>query len=995
MSNYTLFLTGSESVLVHNAKEKTTASALKLRWLGASNTVTPQGDAEVRGKSNYLIGNDSAKWHSNVPNYQRVREDSLYPGVDLVYYGNQQQLEYDLNIAPGADPAAIKLAIDGAKKLIIDKVTGDLVILDEVGSELRLRKPTVYQQDGEQKNTVAGSYVLSADNTVSFALGGYDRAKPLVIDPTVVYSTLFGSATGTDCYNSNCNDSFAGMAVDSGGDVYLLITTYAMDVPTTTGAYQTSCNTSQINSSAYCFSFVVAKFDPTQSGAASLIYSTYFGGATLKGMQGQGGYLSDIYPNALAVDADGDVYFTGNVVTTSYPTTTGAYTTYAAACAYGTATYPCLPAAVISKLDPTGSTLLYSSYLPMGNSKLNVEGTETDSVGSLAIDGNQIAYIAGMGSPGLPTTDKSTCAIGCVAGYVTAIDTTKSGSASLVYAVYLPVYPINAMAVDPVGDVYLGGVYSPTGIPGLTAQTITFNGYQTTQAAHPNAIQSVLLRLNHTGQNIYAASVASGASGSAYEITAISADSNGNAYFAGQLNNTTPQFNGLASTSTFTGPGPYLAKVDTNNTGSSSASLLYATYIAPDPYYGSMWSLSCNDTGQVAFGGLAGEDTVPPGFSLYTQVNPITEPALTYATQYLPFVGILDTTQTGNNALAFLSFPNGVWNPDRIILSADADGYPILDLGGYSKGAVDPQDQVIFVPGSYSTTDGGAGMGNPFFYKISLAAIPQTITFTDSLPTSATYSAGLNYTLSAIGGASGQPVTFSITTGSGIANITGGNTLNITGTGTVVIAANQAAGGNYGAATQLEQSIVVNPITSTTTVTSSLNPSPLGQAVTFTATVTPSTATGTVQFSVDGFNQGSAPTVTTGSVTYSVILSASSHTIAAAFTPAAGSGYAASSGSMTQVVNAPAALTSPTPGSTLAGSSVSFGWTSGTGVTKYQFRLGTTGSGSSDVYNAAGATTTALSTGAVTVPTSGTLFARLYSLIDGSWQHSDYTFTAR
>jgi hypothetical protein len=471
----------------------------------------------------------------------------------------------------------------------------------------------------------------------------------------------------------------------------------------------------------------------------------------------------------------------------------------------------------------------------MGNSKNNIDGTETDSVGSLAIDGNQIAYIAGMGSPGLPTTDESACAIGCTAGFVVAIDTTKSGSASLVYAVYLPVYPINAMAADAAGDVYLGGVYSPTGIPGLTAQTITFNGYQTTQAANPKAIQSVLLRLNQSGQNIYAASVASGTSDSAYKITAIGADSSGNAYFAGYLNNTTPQVNGLASTASFKGPGPYLAKVDTNNTGSTAASLLYATYLAPDPYYGSMWSLSCNDAGQVAFGGLAGEGTIPPGFSPYTQVNPITEPGLTWpdGTAYPPFVGIVDTTQTGSAALTFLSFPNGVYDPDRIVLGADKNGYPVLNLGGGSQAPASTENPIIFVPGSYATTDGEGAVGTPFFYTISLALLPQAITFTDSLPASATYSVGLSYTISATGGASGNPVTFGA---SGPATLIG-STLAITGTGTVTITANQAAGGNYAAAAQATQSISISKATQTISFTAPASPLTYGVAsITLSAT---------------------------------------------------------------------------------------------------------------------------------------------------------------
>jgi hypothetical protein len=749
MSDYTLFVTGSDSILTHSGKAKDTAAALRLHWLGASDSVSPQGDAEMRGKSNYMIGNDRSEWHSDVPNYQRVKEDGLYPGVDLVYYGNHEQLEYDLTVAPGADPSTIKLAIDGAKKLHIDAASGDLVILDQLGSELRLHKPVVYQQVGEQKTNVVGSYLLSANKTVSFALGAYDHAKPLVIDPTVVYSTLFGGASGMGCYYSGsyCSpgDAFSGIDVDTSGNVYMLLLTYAMDVPTTTGAYQTTCQTGTTNGKPYCYAFVVAKFDPTQIGAASLIYSTYIGGTTNLAqyssyIQGAIGLTADTWPDALAVDSAGDAYLTGYVATTSYPTTSNAYlTSYAAGCVNGSSSYYCLPAGVISKLNPTGTSLLYSSYLPMNSIISGQFYSSADLGGLLAVDSNQIAYVAGMGGGHLPTTDTSACTswVNCSTPYLVAINTTKSGSSSLAYSEYLPLYDLGSMAVDPSGDVYLGGLYSSTGFPssfGITTQTITFNGYQ----GAPSGSWPTLLRLNPSGTITYATTVGAG---SAYSVgsavRAISADANGNAYVAIVTTGAATQLNGLATTSNYTGIGPYIAKFKTDNSVSGANSLLYATYLAPDSYSPSgITSLSCNNAGLVAFAGLGGQTTNAPNYSLYTQVNPITEPTLSAgAFSQAAYAGLLDTTKTGNSALTFLSFTNGVWYPNRVVLAADSKGNPVLDLGGSSQGSGSTVNPVLFTLGSYSTTAGGLNtVGAPFFYKIATAAAqltvaPTTLTF--------------------------------------------------------------------------------------------------------------------------------------------------------------------------------------------------------------------------------------------------------------------------
>jgi hypothetical protein len=712
LNDYTLFLTGSDSVLVHSGAEQKTASALKLHWLGASDKVTPQGDGEVRGKSNYLIGNDHTQWHSDVPNYQRIREDALYPGVDLVYYGNHEQLEYDLMVAAGADPGAIKLSIDGAKSLSIDKKSGDLVILDEVGSELRLRKPVVYQQDGERKNSIDGSYLLSANNSVAFALGAYDRSKALVIDPTVVYSTLFGATTvysAGDLYP----DQFAGITVDNNGFVYLLEIAGTPDLPTTTGAYQTACNIfdpgtypAHFNS---CSDFFVAKFDPTQSGAASLVYATYIGGTSSQDTAYAVGFPA---VHALAVDADGDVYFTGHVESSDYPTTSNAYTSYTQSCA----TIKVIPGSVrcdvggmiLTKLDPTGSTLLYSTYF---STIYDVPYAFTVQSAGIAVDGNEIAYVWGLAPTGLPTTDGSTYSLANTseAHFVAAFNTTATAataSKSLVYAEYFPMR-IYGIAADPLGNVVLGGCYSGPYSSGFSSnvQTITLNGYLTTPqitvAGVPLQVGEVV-KLNPQGVNTYATLVGT----SAGCLNSISVNAADVAYTGGEING-----------------GPYIYAIDTTQTGASS--LLYSTLVANDNG-GEIYDVSDNGEGLVAFSGV-GYDS-----NSYHLVNALTQPTSVPARYDDPFAGIIDTT-TGK--VIFLSFIDGVniEYPIDVILRRNLAEPPPNYL--YIGGIVANASTFLPVAGvSYQATYAQSLTENnnpPFFYEIAVAPPPE-VTVTPS-----------------------------------------------------------------------------------------------------------------------------------------------------------------------------------------------------------------------------------------------------------------------
>ena len=289
-----------------------------------------------------------------------------------------------------------------------------------------------------------------------------------------------GSVAGT--YDSQ---TFYGMAVDGQGDVYLQGIVTAPNLPTTTGSFQPACN---LYMAGQCSNFFVAKFDPTKSGAASLIYATYIGGNEEK-VSIYNVDASYYQVNDIAADSAGDAYFTGSSSVANYPTTSNAYSQSCVA----VSTQACYGAAVFTKLDPTGSTLLYSTYIPETYDLLTV------SPGGIAIDGSQVAYIEGVAAQDLSTTDGSTC-VGCNdAPFVAAFDTTKSGAASLLYSEFIPLDGITALAADSAGNLYLGGEhYQNTLTWSGTVQTIPLNGFQTT-TTNTAGIGPTFVRLNHAG----------------------------------------------------------------------------------------------------------------------------------------------------------------------------------------------------------------------------------------------------------------------------------------------------------------------------------------------------------------------------------------------------------------------------------------------------------------------------------------------------------------
>jgi hypothetical protein len=367
-SGYSLFLTSTEAVLaLRNEKHRAAsvaksgsqqtairnppAAVVRIKLMDANSDAQTTGLEELPGKTNYLIGNDPAKWRTDVSNYARVRYREVYPGVDLVYYGNQRQLEYDFVIAPGADPQNIRLGFAGNSDVRIDE-GGELLLQVTDGGEIRQHKPKIYQEVDGVRREVAGGYVIDAKEQVGFQVARYDRSKPLVIDPTLVYSTLIGGSG---------DDSAYGVAVGTSGSAYITGMTVT---PFTINDFPTA-NPFQPNSTGSTNAFV-AKLNPQ---GTALVYSTYFGHAA--------------YSLGIAVDGFGSAYVTGYALSSSsIPTTAGAFQ----------ASYPggsncSSSAAFVSKLSPSGSALVYSTYLGGPCNFVAATGIAVDASGNAYLTG--------------------------------------------------------------------------------------------------------------------------------------------------------------------------------------------------------------------------------------------------------------------------------------------------------------------------------------------------------------------------------------------------------------------------------------------------------------------------------------------------------------------------------------------------------------------------------------------------------------------------------
>lgn len=513
-------------------EDRTSPTAvLRMRLVGANPSTSVTGAFLCEGEINYLLGNDPTRWRTGVPTYGKVEYREVYPGVNLVFHGNQQELEYDFVVAPGTNPGVIRWSVRGADELNVDE-KGELVM--RIGtSEARWRTPKVFQELGSTKVEVPCSYRLYGPNEIGFEFAKYDTSLALVIDPVLAYSTLLGgvnnefgwgaaidasgnlylvgSSYSVDSYpttagvlqtrafsatadvvitklnpNGNAllystylggsgNDFGLGIEVDAGGNVFVVGTTYAVTTfPTTPGAFQTRFGGGV--SDAF-----VAKLNP--SGSA-LIYSTFLGGSQFDGATDQFA-APDIFDSfwhmGLAIDAAGNAYISGTTLSPDFPTTPGAFQTKKAGAGPSDA--------FVAKLNPTGTALVYSTYLG---------GASAELCSDIAVDGSGNAYVVGTtGSLDFPTTPSAFQSSNKSSGNVFVTKLNPAGT-GLVYSTYLGGSDTDqgdAIAVDAQGNAYVTGLTTPT--PNLPFFPTTPGAYRTEYSG--GFYDAFLTKLNAAG----------------------------------------------------------------------------------------------------------------------------------------------------------------------------------------------------------------------------------------------------------------------------------------------------------------------------------------------------------------------------------------------------------------------------------------------------------------------------------------------------------------
>jgi hypothetical protein len=545
-----------------------------LRLSLAHARMNPELVAEKRQSSvsNYFVGSDPGRWRSRVANFAAVRYQQVYPGIDWVLYGNPQRLEYDFVIAPHASARRIRVNVQGADHLAVAE---DGALLINAGKRtLRQLPPSIYQTaaDGTRR-AVTGRYVV-AGRQFSFALGPYDHSRALTIDPAFVYSTYLGGSGGT-----GNDDGANAIAVDSAGDAYVAGVTSSSNFPTAVPVQPTNHGRTAFRNNAFVLKL--------KSDGSGLLWSTYLGGSDDKSFDGDGA-------TGIAVDADGNAYVTGYTGSSNFPTqnalqsinkstvqfgatqafvaklsadgSTLLYSTYlggsgadsgtaiavdAAGDAYvgGTTSSTDFPVAAplqatnraagagastgfVSKLDPSGSALVYSTYLGGSGAKSFNGG---DVVNAIAVDSSGYAYVAGTtASTDFPLAG----AFQAVnrASYNAFVAKLSSSGRSLVYSTYLGgSNPIgncvgcgstwgSAIAVDAAGEVVVAGSTDAVDFP-------TVNPLQAVNRATGGSSTAFVSKFSAAGNALLFSTYLGGSGGSG--ATAVALDNGANAYVAG------------------------------------------------------------------------------------------------------------------------------------------------------------------------------------------------------------------------------------------------------------------------------------------------------------------------------------------------------------------------------------------------------------------------------------------------------------------------------
>lgn len=702
---YSVALTGREAVIRLHAgagrNAKTDAVAIGLE--GARDGASFTGEDRLTGTVNYFVGADRAAWRSGVPTYGRVRVADALPGVDVAYYGNRSQLEFDVMVAAGVDPAQVKLRVRGAESLAIAE-DGSLV-LGTSGGPVTLRAPVAYQMTGSMRRLVEARFRKMGTEEVGFAVGRYDRARTLTIDPVLVYGTYLGGSYF---------DSISGVAADASGNAYVTGNADSCDFPTTSGAYETSAP------AGYCF-------PNTQQAQGNLVFVSKVNAAGT-GLQ-YSTYLGEGAGTAIAVDAVGDAYVAG-WTGTGFPVTSGAFQSVDNAAANGGTN------SFVAELNPSGTGLVYSTYL--GGS------WGGDQINAIAVDGAGNAYVAGAAtSEDFPETagayQTTDTMPGTAFSFVTKVN---AGGGTLGYSTYLmgkgtfstngsPTNAAHGIAVDSAGDAYVVGTTSDEAFP-VTAGA--FQASYTTDAKTQGFKETgYVAKLNPAGSQLVYASYLGGST--VTQANAVAVDGQGNAYVTGaattELMTTSGAFEAAAP-----GEDAFVAKVN----GAGSA-LVYATYLGgscAESYLGASGDaglgIAVDGAGNAYVAGQACSTDFPVTASAVQQGKLETNP--------MAFDGFFTVLNATGSGLLYSTYLGGNGN-----LSPDGDWANGIALDGSGNALVAGVAESSNFPvstGALETTTSSMGAG--FIAKMTIPAGGDTLVSRDftvaASPATLTLSAG-------------------------------------------------------------------------------------------------------------------------------------------------------------------------------------------------------------------------------------------------------------
>ncbi|MGH9450267.1 MAG: beta strand repeat-containing protein [Terriglobia bacterium] len=856
---------------------------VRMKLAGANPASRARPLDELPGRSNYFVGRNPRGWRVGIPQYGRVAYPRIYPGIELIYYGNPQQLEYDFVVRPHASPALIQLELSRPGGVLPLRLSAQGRLEATMpGGLLYFSKPAAFQQDrAGNRRAVASRYVLERSGRVGIRVGVYDRSKPLIIDPSLVYSTYLGGSGG---------DSATSIAIDSSGNAYVTGGTSSTNFPLSPSGTAPEQKTNAGSSDAF-----ITKLNPT---GTAVVYSTYVGGSKYdKGM-------------GIAVDSSGNVYVTGTTSSPDFPTTSkvfqaaykgtgnsevfvlelassGAsltYSTYLGGSggdfaggiaidstgnAYATgstssADFPLQNAlqkalagasdAFVTELNPTGTSLVYSTFLG---------GTNADSGQAIAVDNVGEAIVAGFtlssGSTGFPTQNALWPASG--GGGDAFIAKLNAGGSALIYSTYFGGSGEDralAVATDAAGDAYVTG---STQSPNLFTSP---GAYQPTPGGGTDAF---VLMLNPTGsQAIYSTYL--GGSGND-QGNGLAVDGTGNAYVIGST--TSPDLHpvnplqaaidqgGCSGAGATCASNAFVAEINPQGTG-----LVYSTYLGGSgPDYGQAIAVNASSgnayvagttdssnfpaTGGAFQAAYGGQGVTGNGF--VAEVSPVNAPALAVNPQSIDFgaeaQGFSSPTQTvtltnvGSEALAI----SGVAASSSFAVQSNTCGATLAAGGAQCTVGVQ------FTPSTTASTT--AAMTGTLTITDNAAGSPQTVALSGTASTPApaiTFTPASLTFASVLVGATSAPQTLTLTN---------------SGTAPLSITAVTISGA----------------FTETDNCVTTLAPN---KSCTFTVTFAPTTTTGT-----DASNTSSTTASNTGSIVVTSNLTGTAPAASLAGTPVA------------------------------------------------------------------------------------------------------------